>query len=128
MPGRFNGLRAALFGDDRRCPLEHRLFNTLSLLNGVANLGGALGLLLLAHRPALVALHLGTGALFLAFYYLSRCRNAFRPLYWPFVLSTLAFVFVNALANAGTLGGAHYYLTPALLIAVILSDRPRNTA
>ncbi len=120
-------LCAALFGDDRHYSLEHRLFNTISLLNGVTNLGGALSMLLFARYKFLLLLHLGTGLLFLVFYYFARRRHAFRRLYWPFVLLTLAFVFVNALENAGTLGGAHYYLIPALLIAIILSDRVRTT-
>jgi adenylate cyclase len=118
---------ATLCGDPRKDALEHRLFNTVSLLNGGANLGGALGLLLFDRSPFLVALHVGTGLLFLAFYGCSRAHGTYRPLYWPFVLLTLAFLFVNALGNAGTMGGAHYYLVPALLIAVILSDRARTT-
>lgn len=122
-----SGLLSALFGDERRFPLEHRLFNSVSLLNAVANLGGALAALKLSDYEFLSLLHLWTGALFLACYYFSRLRNAFRPLYWPFVLLTLGFVFTNALRNSGTLGGAHYYLIPALLIAVILSDRARTT-
>jgi len=119
---------AALFGDDRRFSLEHRLFNTISLLNAVTNLVGALGMVRLVNRDLLVLLQAGTGLLFLACYYLSRFRNAFRALYWPFVLLTLGFVFTNALENSGTTGGAHYYLIPALVIAVILSDRTRTTA
>lgn len=118
---------STLFGDDRHYSLEHRLFNTISLLNGATNLGGAIGLLIFQNSIFLFLLHLGTGALFLVFYYFSRFRNAFRLIYWPFVLLTLAFVFVNALENAGTSGGAHYYLIPALVIAVILSDRLRTT-
>ena len=127
MPGLLNRVFPALFGDERHYSLEHRLFNTVSLLNGAANTGGALGALIFASHKFLLLLHLGTGLLFLAFYYLSRFRNAFRRLYWPFVLLTLAFVFVNALENAGTLGGAHYYLIPALVIAVVLSDKVRTT-
>jgi adenylate cyclase len=118
---------AALFGDERHYTLEHRLFNTISLLNGAANLGGALSMLRFANFKFLLLLHLSTGLLFLLFYYLARFQHAFRRLYWPFVLLTLAFVFVNALENAGTLGGAHYYLIPALLIAIILSDSVRTT-
>jgi adenylate cyclase len=122
-----NRLLAALCGDPRQDALEHRLFNTVSLLNGVANLGGALGVLLFDRSPFLVALHVGTGFLFLACYGCSRLNGTYRPLYWPFVLLTLAFLFVNALGNAGTMGGAHYYLIPALLIAVILSPGVRTT-
>lgn len=120
-------LFSALFGDDRHFSLEHRLFNTISLLNAVTNLFGALGMLNLADHKFLVLLQTGTGVLFLACYYFSRFRGAFRTLYWPFVLLTLGFVFTNALENSGTTGGAHYYLIPALVIAVILSDRTRTT-
>jgi adenylate cyclase len=127
MPGLLQTALSSLFGDDRRYTLEHRLFNTVSLLNGAANVGGALGMAFLPHGRFLLLLHLTTGALFLAFYYLARFRNVFRPLYWPFVLLTLSFVFVNALENAGTTGGAHYYLIPALVIAVVLSDGLRTT-
>jgi adenylate cyclase len=127
MPQRLTRLFAALAGDDRHYTLEHRLFNTISLLNGATNIGGALSLLRFAHYKFLLLLHLSTGLLFLVFYYFARFRHTFRSLYWPFVLLTLSFVFVNALENAGTLGGAHYYLIPALLIAIILSDRARTT-
>lgn len=123
----FGRALSALFGDDRHFSLEHRLFNTISLLNAAANLFGALGMLNLAGGKFLVLLQTGTGLLFLACYCLSRFRNLFRALYWPFVLLTLGFVFANALQNAGTRGGAHYYLIPALVIAVILSDRTRTT-
>ena len=122
-----SGLLSALFGDERRFSLEHRLFNSVSLLNAAANLGGALAALKLSDYEFLFLLHLVTGALFLSCYCFSRFRNAYRPLYWPFVLLTLGFVFTNALRNAATHGGAHYYLIPALLIAVILSDRARTT-
>jgi adenylate cyclase len=127
MPYSLARIFSALFGDDRHFSLEHRLFNTLSLLNAAANVFGALAVWKLANSGFLTLLQLGTGLLFFACYYLSRFRNAFRRLYWPFVLLTLGFVFVNALQNSGTLGGAHYYLTPALVIAVILSERTRTT-
>jgi adenylate cyclase len=120
-------LWSILFGDSRRCSLEHRLFNHVSLLNAVANLGGAAALVLLGGSVFVLLLHLGTAGLFFLYYCLSRFRGAFRLLYWPFVLLTVAFVFVNALENAGTAGGAHYYLIPALVIAVVLSGRGRTT-
>lgn len=127
MPELLRSITASLVGDDRHYSLEHRLFNTLSLLNAVTNLGGALATLNLANYKFLLPLQLSTGVLFLACYYLSRFRHAFRLLYWPFVLLTAGFVLLNALQNAGTLGGAHYYLIPALVIAVVLSDGFRTT-
>jgi adenylate cyclase len=121
-------LTEAIVGDPRHSPLELRLFNSVSLLNAVANLGGAIGMLGLSNGGVLAALHLGFGFAFLACYTSARRHARWRHLYWPFTGLMLAFVFINAIENAGTLGGAHYYLIPALVIAVILSGRARTTA
>ncbi|HSE22707.1 MAG TPA: adenylate/guanylate cyclase domain-containing protein, partial [Pyrinomonadaceae bacterium] len=67
------------------------------------------------------------GILFAVFYYLSRFKNAYQILYWPFVLLILAFLFINSLFNAGSAGGAHYYFIPAMVIAIILSVKVRRT-
>jgi len=122
-----NRLLARLFGDPRRFSLEHRLFSTISLLNTAANMGGALRFLDSANDWPLLALHIGTGILFLLFYWLSRFRDTYRALYWPMVLLILIFLFVNAMLNAGSHGSAHYYFIPALVIAVILSAGIRST-
>ncbi|MCI0488193.1 MAG: adenylate/guanylate cyclase domain-containing protein [Blastocatellia bacterium] len=122
----FNRIFRAMFGHPRHHLLEHRLFNTISLLNAVTNLGGAI-VMLSRDQVFLSLLHLGTGVLFLIFYYLSRFRGLYRALYWPFVLLMIGFLFVNAIENAGSLGGAHYYFIPGLLIAIMLSDRARTT-
>src|ERR1051325_6290776 len=98
-----------LVGDDRHFTLERRLFNSVSLLNAVTNIGGVFGLLGLENRRFLVALNLGTGLLFLLFYVLSRFRGVYRRLYWPFVLTIAVFLFANSLGNAGSLGGAFSY-------------------
>jgi adenylate cyclase len=124
----FTHLLSALFGDRRRSTLEQRLFTTVALLNALTNLGGALALFGLESHGFLVALHLSTAALFFLFYWLSRFRGAHARLYWPFVLLILAFLCANMLGNAGSRGGAHYYLVPALVIAVILSGSRRRTA
>jgi len=124
---KLNSITAALFGDARLFALEHRLFNTISLLNAVANIGGAFAVLSLKNAAFLFFLNFGTGMLFLLFYYLSRFRNSFENLYWPFVLLILGFLFVNALGNAGSRGGAHYYFIPALVIAIILSGKTSRT-
>lgn len=118
---------STVIGDPRRYTLEHRLFNTISLINAVTNIGGAFGISHALNRSFLLVLHLLTGALFFFFYYLSRSRGLYRLLYWPLVLLMAGFLFINALANAATLGGAHYYFIPALAIAIILSDKARNT-
>src|SRR5256885_2367832 len=118
---------ASLFGDSRQSQLEHRLFNTISLLNAVANLGGAITLRKMANYEFLLILQLASGILFLVFYFLSRFRGQYRQLYWPLVLLMLAFLFMNTLGNAGSFGGAHYYFIPALSIAIILSNRISTT-
>ena len=124
----FSGqLPAKLFGDARRVTLEQRLFNIIALVNAAANFGGAFALAGLESGRLLVALQLSTGALFFLFYCLSRSGVEHRRLYWPFVLLILLFLSANTLGNAGSAGGAHYYLVPALVIAVILSDGRRRT-
>lgn len=124
---RFDQLLSALFGHPRRVTLEHRLFNIIALLNAATNLGGAFALIRMESRAFLIALHVSTGVLFFLFYFLSRFRAAHRRLYWPFVLLMLVFLSVNTLGNAGSHGGAHYYLIPALVIAVVLSGNRRRT-
>ena len=124
---RLNSISAVLFGDARLFLLEHRLFNTISLLNATANIGGAFAVLGMENGAFLFFLNFGTGLLFLLFYYLSRFRKAFEYLYWPFVLLILCFLFINALGNAGSQGGAHYYFIPALVIAIILSRKTSRT-
>ena len=120
-------LPAKLFGDARRVTLEQRLFNIIALVNAMTNIGGAFALAGLEGARLLIALQLSTGALFFLFYCLSRSGVEHRRLYWPFVLLILLFLSANTLGNAGSAGGAHYYLVPALVIAVILSDGRRRT-
>lgn len=127
LPGRATRrILAALIGDDRQVPLDGRLFNSVSLLNTVTNLGGIPSLLLLKNSGFLVALNLGTGLVFLVFYCASRFAGKHRQLYWPFVLTILAFLFTNMLLNAGSSGGAVWYLAPALVIAITLAPRTRD--
>ncbi|HMV47323.1 MAG TPA: adenylate/guanylate cyclase domain-containing protein [Blastocatellia bacterium] len=110
--------QAFLIGDPRNYSLEHRLLNTISLINSVTNLVGSA----LQSSTLLLVLHLITGILFLACYYSSRFEGAYRQLYWPFVGTTAIFLFLNSLENAGFAGGAHYYFLVAYVIAVILSN------
>src|SRR5450432_3503553 len=123
----FNSTTSGLFGDPRTFVLEHRLFNTITLLSAISNIGGAFAVMSQQNYLFLLALNLGTGILFLLFYFLSRFRNAYDYLYWPFVLLILGFLFVNAMRNAGSHGGAHYYFISALVIAIILSGKVRRT-
>lgn len=120
-------LPATLFGDARRVTLEQRLFNIIALVNAATNIGGAFALVNLKTSGLLISLQLSTGALFFLFYCLSRSGVGHRRLYWPFVLLILLFLSANVLGNAGSQGGAHYYLVPALVIAVILSGSRRRT-
>jgi adenylate cyclase len=123
----FGRVFGSLFGDSRIFQLEHRLFNTISLLNAVANFGGAITLRMMANTQYLLFLQLASGLLFLAFYLLSRFRGQYRQLYWPLIILMLVFLFANTLGNAGSSGGAHYYFIPALSIAIILSNRIGTT-
>jgi adenylate cyclase len=127
MPGWLDHALSILIGDHRHYSIERRLFNTISLLNAVANVGGAVAALSYQTPRFLFLLHLGTAVLFGTFYYLSRFKNTYRILYWPFVAVILGFLFINSLFNAGSAGGAHYYFIPALVIGVILSARVRRT-
>jgi len=127
MRERLERVLSNLIGDPRHYSIERRLFNTISLLNAIANIGGAFTLSMSESHAFLFALHLGTGLLFAAFYYLSRWTEAYYFLYWPFVTLIIVFLFINSLFNAGSLGGAHYYFIPALVIGVILSTRRWTT-
>jgi len=127
MRERLERMLSNLIGDPRHYSIERRLFNTISLLNAIANIGGAFTLSMAESHAFLFALHLGTGLLFAVFYYLSRFTEAYYFLYWPFVTLIIVFLFINSLFNAGSLGGAHYYFIPALVIGVILSTRGWTT-
>src|SRR5262245_56164793 len=106
MPAWLDRLLSALIGDYRHFSIERRLFNTISLLNTSANIGGAFAALAYESGSFLVLLHLGTGILFAVFYYLSRFTDSYRILYWPFISLIAAFLFINSLFNAGSAGGA----------------------
>jgi len=121
MPEWLDHVLSTLIGDHRHFSIERRLFNTISLLNAVANIGGAFAALMYQTERFLFLLHLGTGILFAVFYYLSRVKDVYQVLYWPFVAVILVFLFINSLFNAGSAGGAHYYFIAALVIAIILS-------
>lgn len=122
-----NSLSSSLFGDPRSFVLEHRLFNTITLLSAIANIGGAFTVMSQQNYQLLFLLNLGTGLFFLLFYFLSRFRDGYKVLYWPFILLIVVFLFLNALQNAGSHGGAHYYFISALVLAIILSGKTRRT-
>ncbi|MDH5655962.1 MAG: adenylate/guanylate cyclase domain-containing protein, partial [Spirochaetia bacterium] len=116
-----------LIGNPKTSSLEHRLFSTISLFNGISNLAGSYGNLFLYDSIFLSIMNIVTGILFLVFYFLSRFRSLYYSLYWPFVILILSFLFVSLLGNAGSSGGTHYYFIPSLVIAMILSRKRHTT-
>ncbi len=124
--GWLSRLARALIGDARRLPLEHRLFNIISLLNGITNLAGSL-MFHPGRQTFLFLLHLGSGLALLGLHWASRRRGAYGRLYWPLVLLILVFLFANVLRYGGSMGGSIFYLIPGLVIATILSSTLRRT-
>ncbi len=115
-----------LIGDDRQFSIEQRLFNSISLINGVANILGSFGILYLKNYVFLLMLQLGTGIFFLICYSISRFKNNHKKIYWPFILVIAFFIFFTALNNGGLFGGSHYYVFPALVISIILARSSRD--
>ena len=122
-------------GDPRFISLEHRIFSSLALINGAANLFGSLNYLRgakellqmnLSQDAVLLAIHFISGAFLLLLYAISRVQKNYRLLFLPCILTIFAFLLVNVLFNGGSEGGAHYFLITAVIIAVILS--PNNSA
>lgn len=122
-----NKIIKTLVGDYRIYTLEHRLFNTVTLLNGAANVIGSFFLLVNSNK-FLFLWQWVIGLAFLLFYFISRRRGIFQPLYWLFVSTILVFLFVNSIFTNGSEGSAHYYFIPALVIAVVLSNSAKKTA
>jgi adenylate cyclase len=113
-------LLVLLIGDFKKNSLEHRLFNSITLVNGILNIIGSFGTFYLPNFLILFVLNFGTGILFLFLYYLARVKNIYYILYWPLNLTIVSFLSVNWFTNGGSHGGSHYYLIPALVIATIL--------
>ncbi|MBK7058425.1 MAG: adenylate/guanylate cyclase domain-containing protein [Leptospiraceae bacterium] len=113
-------LLVLLIGDFKINSLEHRLFNSITLANGILNIIGSFGTFYLPNFLILFVLNFGTGILFLILYYLARVKNIYYVLYWPLNLTIVSFLSVNWVTNGGSHGGSHYYLIPALVIATIL--------
>ncbi|MBK6607538.1 MAG: adenylate/guanylate cyclase domain-containing protein, partial [Leptospiraceae bacterium] len=113
-------LLVLLIGDFKKNSLEHRLFNSITLANGILNIIGSFGTFYLPNFLILFVLNFGTGILFLILYYLARVKNIYYVLYWPLNLTIVSFLSVNWVTNGGSHGGSHYYLIPALVIATIL--------
>lgn len=109
-----------LFGNPKFHSLEHRLFNTVALVNGTLNIFGVFGVAYLDNFEVLLALNLVSGLIMLFMYYLSRVKSIYYILYWPFNLTILIYLSAMWFYNGGSLGGNHYYFIPALVIALIL--------
>lgn len=120
MKQKFKNWLIYLIGDPKKSSLEHRLFNSISLVNGIINILGSFGTFYLPNFLILFSLSFFTGILFLFFYYLSRFKNIYYVLFWPFNLTILFYLSINWITNGGSIGGSHYYLIPALVIATIL--------
>jgi len=123
----FHQVFTRLVGDYRERSMECRLFNVMALFNGVANIAGAPFMLELPNGELLCALHLLAGLGFLGFYAIARFAFSYEKLYWPFILLMAIFVSINAVENAASMGGAHYYLIMGMVIAVILARNWRRT-
>lgn len=116
----FSRISAKLFGDPKLNSLEHRLFNTVTLVNGIINIIGSVGVFYLDNFLYLLLLQVGTGIVFLFLYWISRFRGIYYVLYWPFLLTIVIFLSFNWFSDGGSLGGAHYYFIPALVIGTVL--------
>ncbi len=116
----FTSLLTVLFGDPFKNSLEHRLFSTISLLNGILNIIGSVGSLYLQNFEVILLLNLTSGILMIGMYFLSRFKNIYHILYWPFNLIILTYLSITWFYNGGSMGGNHYYFIPALVIATIL--------
>ncbi|MCB1139336.1 MAG: adenylate/guanylate cyclase domain-containing protein [Leptospiraceae bacterium] len=123
-----SGIIYKIIGQPRYHSLEHRLFSTITFVNGLSNvLGSFTNLLNLENGLGLFLLNFITGILFFALYFFSRFRSIYHSLYWPLMLLIFGFLSMNIIGNAGSQGGAHYYLIPALVIGVILSRNWKTT-
>ncbi|WP_039948499.1 adenylate/guanylate cyclase domain-containing protein [Leptospira fainei] len=120
MKHRFLNLIFFLVGDPKKNSLEHRLFNSVALINGALNILGSIFLPENEYYLRILFLNLISGAALLLMYYLSRVKSIYYALYWPFNLTILIYLSSVWFLNGGSQGGNHYYFIPALVIATIL--------
>ncbi len=112
-----------LIGPPNRFSLEHRLFNAISFANGVFNLFGLLFVIHLANFFTIFVIYFTSGIFYLLLWYLARFRIDYTHIYWPFLILTLVYLSINWITNAGSNGGAHYYMISAPLFAIILARK-----
>lgn len=112
---------------DPRMALEERLFSWITLANGLISVAGAPAMLGVPGGHWLAGLQLLAGALILGLYVLNRRYRLYRRLLLPLVVITAGFLFLNVLGNAGTNGGAHYYLPVSLVACLAVTTSRRQT-
>ena len=114
-------------GHPRKIPPKVRLFNFLSFFNAFTNILGTLPLIFLAMNLQLMIFNLSTGIIFFIIWFLSQWLKVPKKyLFFPFVITTLVFLFVSHLVDSGTLGGTHYYFFLASAIFIVVSDNLKD--
>jgi|JI10StandDraft_1071094.scaffolds.fasta_scaffold287103_2 adenylate cyclase len=109
-----------LFGHPKKTTLENRLFNYITLVNGILNVLGSFFVFYLPNGLFIFWITFLTGILFIAYYAISRFLKYSEILFWPFTFTLLTFLSINWITNAGSIGGSHYYFIPALVISTII--------
>ncbi|MBL8022512.1 MAG: adenylate/guanylate cyclase domain-containing protein [Leptospirales bacterium] len=114
---RLQGWIQIISGHPAEFKLEHRLFNGILFLIALANILGLPFQLILTNAALLIQMQaLGTFALMGPMYYMSRVRKMHKL---PYAIATFVSpvtMLLNAVVNAGTMGGAHYYFIPVTVI------------
>lgn len=121
----FYNMSAKLFGDPLHDAIEQRQFNIFVLLSAFSNISGSFATLYLTGSSFLFLLNFLIGVVFAVFYFTSRLQNIYRPLFWPLVFIVIAFLSINTIANAGSMGGTYYYFISALVFLVLQANSIR---
>lgn len=114
-----------IFGHPKKTSLENRLFNYITLVNGILNIIGSFFVFYLPNAWFIFGITFGSGILFVIYYFISRYKSYSESLFWPFTITLLSFLSINWVTNAGSLGGSHYYFIPALVISTIIMRHHR---
>ncbi|PJE00867.1 MAG: adenylate cyclase [Leptospira sp.] len=114
-----------IFGHPKKTSLENRLFNYISLVNGILNIIGSFFVFYLPNALLIFGITFGSGILFVIYYLISRFKSYSERLFWPFTITLVTFLSINWITNAGSLGGSHYYFIPALVISTIIMRHHR---
>ncbi|TGK01071.1 adenylate/guanylate cyclase domain-containing protein [Leptospira semungkisensis] len=109
-----------IFGDPKKNSLEHRLFNTISLVNGILNIVGSVFEEEAEYSARIIFFNVVSGLILLIMYYFSRVKSIYYSLFWPLNLTILFYLSSLWFLHGGSNGGNHYYFIPALVIATIL--------